>query len=239
MTSRLFGPTTGFAVSALLVSFMVTSIAYADGPEYSYIGISYEWTDVKNGMNAKIDENFNNGDFEGENIELSIGILDWLHATGEAFGYLDGTCSDCNINPDGTFYDADIESIKAGLGINLGLDMIGLSENADFVLRGSYIWAEISDLNLLSPSDVSDDGYAIEAMIWGRISDRADVFVGYEYERMDEVRNRNATIGLNYVMFGNISAFTRGIIFDSETGFELGLRWQFGGLFGGSLFGGN
>jgi len=231
MISRLFGTTTGIAVLAMLVSSLVTSVAYADGPEYSYIGISYEWTDVKNGMNANVDERYNSGDFTGENIELSIGILDWLHVTGEAFGYLDGSCNNCNTNVDGSFSDADVESIKAGVGINLGLDKIGLSENADFVLRGNYIYAEVSDLNITSPSDVSDDGWSVEAMIWGRISDRADVFVGYEYERMDEVRNRSATIGLNYIMFGSVSAFTRGIIFDSETGFELGLRWQFGQLF--------
>jgi len=231
MISRLFGPTTGIAVLAMLVSSLVTSIAYADGPEYSYIGISYEWTDVKNGMNVKVDDRYNQGDLTGENFELSIGILDWLHATGEAFGYMDGTCSNCNTNADGSTSDADIESIKAGLGINLGLDMIGLSENADFVLRGNYIYAEVSNLNATSPSNVSDDGWSIETMIWGRISDRADVFVGYEYERMSHVRNRSATIGLNYIMFGSVSAFTRGIIFDSETGFELGVRWQFGQLF--------
>jgi len=230
MILRLFGPTTGITVVALVVSSLVTSVACAAGPGYTYAGISYEWTDVKLGVNPNVDERYNNGTLEVDNIDLSLGILNWLHIQGQAFGYLDGTCKGCNTNPDGSTFDADIKGVKVGMGVNLGFDMIGLSENADLVLRGNYIYAEMENLNVTSPSDISDDGYSVEAMIRGQISDRADVSIGYEYHDMDEVSNSDVTVGINYRVIGGLSVLARGIIFDSESGFELGLRWYFGDL---------
>lgn len=234
MISRVFGPTTGMTVVALAVSSLFTSVADADGPEYTYIGISYEWTDVKYGVNPKVDDRFNNGDLEGENIEFSLGLLSWLHVQGQAFGYANGTCNNCNTNLDGSTFDADMEGFKVGAGVNLGLDLIGLSENADLVIRGNFIDAELSGLNINSPSTLSEDGWSAEAEIRGQISDRADVQIGFEYHDVGPVKNRDVTIGLNYRVLEGFSVLVRGIIFDSETGFELGVRWQFGDL----LFGG-
>jgi hypothetical protein len=230
MISRLFGPTTGIAILAMLVSSLVTSTAYADGPEYTYIGISYQWTDVKYATNPNVDERYNNGTLEGENIDFSLGILPWLHVAGQAFGYLDGTCKNCNTNVDGSFYDADIKAYKAGIGVNLGLDMIGLNADTDFIIRANYINTKMKTLNVTSPTSIDDNGYSIEGMINSQISDRADVFVGYEYYDMDKTSNSDVTIGLNYRVWKGLSVFSRGIIFDSESGFELGARGFFGGL---------
>lgn len=234
MISRFLGPTAGMALAALAVSIPVTSVARADGPGYTYVGISYEWTDVKYGVNPKSDARYNNGKIEGENIDLSIGILPWLHVRGQAFGYADGTCNNCNTGPSNSTFDADIEGYKVGLGVNLGLDLIGLSENVDLVVRGNFIDVELSKLNIATAT-VSDDGWSGEIMFRGKISDRADVQIGYEYQDVGDVKNRDVTVGLNYRVFDGLSLLARGLMFDSETGLELGIRWQFGDL----LFGGN
>jgi len=234
MISRLFGPTTSIVITALVVANLITSVAQAQGPEYTYIGISYEWTDIKYGVSPKGDARYNNGTLEGENIDLSIGILSWLHVQGQMFGYLNGTCKGCNTDNSGGQFDADMEAFKIGIGVNLGMDLIGGSDKVDLVLRGNYIDTTISNLNNASPSSVSDDGWSAEAQIRGQVSERADVFIGYEYQRLSDIKNRDMTIGVNYRFYKGLSVLGRAIVFDNETGFELGIRWQFGNqLFGG------
>jgi len=228
MISRLFGPATGMTALALVVAILSTSTAWADGPEYTYVGVSYEWTDIKYGVSPKVDDRFNNSTLQGENLDLSLGILSWLHVKGQAFGYLNGTCNKCNTKPDGSTGEADMEGYKIGMGANIGLDRIGLSEMVDFVLRGNFIHTKLSSLGSSSPSSISDDGWSVEGIIRGQISDRADIQVGYEYEDIGPVNNDDVTIGLNYRVYKDLSVLGRGIIFDNETGFELGLRWQFG-----------
>jgi len=233
MILRLFAPNAGFAIAVLAVATVLTSVARADGPDYTYVGISYEWTDVKYGINPRSDNRFNNGTLQGENLDLSLGILSWLHIKSQAFGYLSGTCRKCNTELSGGRTDADMEGYKIGLGVNLGLNLIGLSENADLVLRANYLDAELTNLGNSSPASVSDDGWSAESMIRGQVSDRADVFVGYEYQRLSNVRNRDVTIGLNYRVVKGLSVLGRAIVFGNQSGFELGLRWQFGGpIFG-------
>jgi len=231
MILRLFGPTLGTAIAAMAVFALFTSVAHAEGPEYTYIGISYEWTDVKYGVNPQVDDRFNNGTIEGENLDVSLGILSWLHVQGQAFGYFNGKCDNCSTNQaTGKNFDADMEGYKLGMGVNLGWDMVGLSDKIDLVLRGNYINTKLKKLSTGSPSSVSDEGWSAEAMIRGQISDRADAWVGYEYFRLNDTNNRNrdVKIGLNYRVYNGLSVLARGIIFDNETGFELGLRWQFG-----------
>ena len=228
MISRLFGPTAGISIVIMAAAGLVTPVAFATGPEYTYVGISYEWTDVKYGVNPKVEDSFNNGTLEGENIDFSLGVLSWLHVQGQAFGYLSGTCNGCNTNPSGRQSDADMKGYKIGIGANLGLDLIGLSENVDLVLRGNYIDTELSNLSVGSPSTISDNGWSTEVMIRGQISERAEVHVGYEYHRLSDVSNRDMTIGMNYRVFDKLALLGRAIVLDSETGFELGLRWYFG-----------
>ena len=230
MISRFFGPTTSLVIVALAVSNLITSVTQAAGPVYTYVGISYEWTDIKYGVSPKDDVRYNNGTLEGENIDLSIGILSWLHVKGQAFGYLSGTCKNRNTDSSGGQFDADMEGYKVGIGVNLGMDLIGGSDTVDLVLRGNYIDTTIKNLNTSSPSSASDDGWSAEAIIRGQVSDRADVHIGYEYHHLSDIRNRDITLGVNYRVYKGLSVLGRAIVFDDETGFELGLRWQFGDL---------
>jgi hypothetical protein len=96
-------------------------------------------------------------------------------------------------------------------------------------VRGNFIDTELSNLNIASAT-ISDDGWSGEIMFRGSVSDRADVQIGYEYQDVGNVKNRDVTVGLNYKVFDGLSILARGLMFDSETGLELGLRWQFGDL---------
>ena len=233
MISRLFEPTTGIAIAVMAISILATSPTQAEGPGpgYSYAGISYERTDVKYGLNPNVDDRYNSGSLEGENIDISLGLLEWLHVQGQAFGYLSGTCNNCNPDSSGNFFDADVQGYKFGVGFNPAI-----SERADFVVRLNYVDTEVSNLNNASPSRISDNGWSIETLINGQISEQAAVFVGYEYTELSDVSKGNITVGIDYRVFRGLAILGRGIIFDSQTGFEVGLRWYFGGPFIGDSY---
>ena len=99
------------------------------GPSYTYLGVSYEKTDVKNGIDPSSDARFNNGELEGYNIDASLGILNWLHVAGQ---YFDGDCVPCGTNANGNSFDQGFSTYKVGLGVNFGLDRIGLNDRTGF-----------------------------------------------------------------------------------------------------------
>ncbi len=76
-------------------------------------------------------------------------------------------------------------------------------------------------------------------MIRSQISPRTDFQVGYEYQQFNysgapDLKNSDVTIGLAFRLGWGVSLTARGIIFDDDSGFDLGVRWYFGDL----LFGG-
>lgn len=236
MMSRYFGAGQGLAIAVLTASVMVSTAARAEGegPSYTYLGASYEWTDVKYGLNPNVDERFNNGTIQGLNIEGSLGLLPWLHVAGE---YFDGDCDNCatdiNLNP----IDQDLSGFKVGLGLNLSFDLIGLNNRTDLVLRGNFI--NIDELGPTTPGStqtaLSGDGWSAEAMIRSQISPRAEFRVGYEFQQYDytgvsNVKNADVTIGLTYRVGWGVALTASGIIFDDDSGFDLGVRWHFGDL---------
>jgi len=234
MTSRFLGAGQGMALTVLAVSVLASAAARAEGPgpAYTYIGGSYEWTDVKYGVNPSADERYNNGTIEGYNVDASLGVLSWLHLLGQ---YFDGDCTGCGTNIDGSTYDQGFKGFKLGAGVNIGFDTIGWNDRTDLVLRAFYVDVEQSDLNPGSnPPTLSGDGWAGEGSIRSQISPRADFEVGYAYQDVGSVKNADVFIGLNYRVGWGFALLARGIIFDDDTGFELGARWYFGDLvFGG------
>ncbi|MFQ5635473.1 MAG: hypothetical protein ACE5G3_09125 [Gammaproteobacteria bacterium] len=195
------------------------------GPDYTHIGVGYEWTDVKFGVKPSTDERFNNGTMEGLNVDASFGLLPWLHVAGQ---YFDGDCDNCGTNPDGSFFSQDFSGYKIGLGVNVGFDTFGLNDRTDFVVRGHYIDVEHKKLNVDSGSGLSGDGWSAEGVIRSQISPRADFEVGYAYQDVSPVTNTDVIIGLNYRIGWDVALLARGNIFDDDTGFELGVRWYFG-----------
>ena len=233
MTSRFFGAVQGWAIAALMVTVMTSNTARAEGPgpDYTYLGVSYEWTDVKFGVKPSVDDRYNNGTMEGYNIDASLGVLGWLHLLGQ---YFDGDCSPCGTNPDLTLFDQGFKGYKLGAGINIGFDRVGWNDRTDLVLRGYYSDVEHSDLNVDSGTSLTGDGWIAEASIRSQLTPRAEFEVGYAYQDVGTVKNSDVIVGLNYRLFWGVSLLAKGIIFDDDTGFELGLRWYFGDLiFGG------
>lgn len=224
MFSHYLGSGTGLAITAVIASVLFPAAVWADGPGYTYLGATYEWTDVKYGVNPGVDSNFNNGSFEGADIDLSLGVLSWLHVAGQAFS---GDCLKCGTDESGGQFDQDFTGYKIGLGFNVGLDLIGLNEDTDVVLRGNFIDV---DIDSQTQSSITDDGWSAEGLVRSQISEHAEVMVGYEYEDVGPVKNRDLKVGLAYQFKWGLTLTTNAIVFDDDTGFDLGIRWYFGKL---------
>ncbi len=162
MISR-FVATKNFITLVLAVMLLPVAV-WADGPSFTYVGASYEWTDSKFGVDPSDDANFNEGSIAGVNIEGSLGILSWLHIAGE---YFTGDCVDCGSTGDGGKHDLDFDGYQVGIGLNTGLSLIGLSDNTDFILRGYYV-----DVDL---NNIIGDGWAAEAQLRNQFSDRVEL----------------------------------------------------------------
>jgi len=219
MNSRLLSATKAVFVPVIL-SVALPMAASAENPRYTFVGINYEWTDVKYAADPSSDPNFNNGDFEGVNFEGSVGLLSFLHLAGE---YFTGDCNKCAASTPGT-PDIDYDGFKLGAGLNFGLGLFGLGDNTDAILRASYLDVELDT----QPKKIDDDGWSVEGLLRSQISDKTDVEFGYEWQDVGETENRNLLIGLNYEIWSGIALSARGIIFDDDTGFSLGARWFFG-----------
>jgi hypothetical protein len=237
MISRYLGAGKGLFRAGLMVTALFSTAGWADGPGYTYLGASYEWTDVKYGINPSGDPNYNNGGIEGVNLDLSLGILSWFHVTGQ---YFTGDCTGCSTtiqNGEPTNVDLDYEGYKLGIGFNINLNE---KENTDFVIRANYIDA---DMKTPVPGGATGDGFSILGQIRSQISEKADVMVGYEYTEIDQtgsstLKNRDMLVGVGYRVWKGLSLNGNAIVFDNDTGFDLGIRWYFGGLWDGdSLIG--
>jgi len=224
MNSRDLGPGIALAITALMAIALFPAAAWADGPGYTYVGASYEWTDVKYGVNPGVDENFNYGKFEGANIDASLGILGFMHINAQVFS---GDCLGCGTDSSGAEFDQDFTAYKIGLGFNLGLDLIGLDENTDVIFRGNFIDV---DMDSQTQGSITDDGWSLEGVIRSQISEKAEVLVGYEYQDVGPVKNRDLKVGVAYNFWGGITLTGDAIVFDDDTGFSLGVRWYFGRL---------
>ena len=224
MISRYLGPGAGLAISALMAGILLPTAVWADGPGYTYLGASYEWTDVKYGVYPGDDPNFNNGKFEGVNLDASLGILGFMHLNGQVFS---GDCLDCGTDSNGNEFDQDFTGYKIGLGVNLALDLIGLDEDTDFIVRGNYIDV---DMDSQTQGSITDDGWSAEGVIRSQISEKAEVMIGYEYQDLGSVKNRDMKVGLGYEFWGGLTLTANAIVFDDDTGFDIGVRWYFGKL---------
>ena len=109
MISRYLGAIKGIVRMALTATLLLSGAVWADGPGYTYIGASYEWTDVKYAVEPNNDPIYNFGSIEGVNLDASFGILGWLHFTGQ---YFDGDCTNCSDMPQGD--DLDFSGFKLG-----------------------------------------------------------------------------------------------------------------------------
>ena len=235
MASRWFGTRAAQAALALEgIAFGSAASAEAESPRYSFIAFNYEETEIKEGVDPSDDINFNFGDFKLVTIQGGIGITDWFHLNGE---YWTGDCSECESvvipgsDPERTnISDTDFEGFKIGGGINYALDRIGLPQ-ADLILRAHYIEVDLDGVD-------DEDGYTFDTLLRAQVSEKAEIWVGTEYQDLDEVENIDVVIGLGYEFWKGLTLTGSGIVFNNASGFDIGLRWYFGDalLDGDSLF---
>jgi hypothetical protein len=201
-------------IALVLASLLLPAAAWADGPRYTYVGASYEWTDSKFGVDPSDDANFNDGSIAGVSIEGSLGILSWLHIAGE---YFTGDCVDCASTGAGGTSDVDFDGYQAGIGFNYAIN-----DKVDIILRGYYV-----DVDL---SDIIGDGWASEVEFRSQFSDRVELQAGFAYQDLDTVQNSDFNVGLLYQVWDGVSLTARGTVAASDVGFDLGVRWYFGDL---------
>jgi len=233
MALRLLGTSAAQVVLALVGLGLGSTAIAADKPavetpRYSYIAFNFESTETKEGVDPSDDPAFNNGDFSLFTAQGSLGITDWFHLHGE---YFDGNCNRCESNTfetdpgpppvnSTTISDRDFNGYKIGGGINYALGFIGLDE-ADIVLRAHYL-----DISLDGAED--DNGYSVDTLLRAQVSDRAEVWAGTEYQNIADIENIDIVIGLGYDLWQGLTLTGSGIIFNNESGFDIGLRWYFG-----------
>lgn len=193
----------------------MSSAVMAEGPSYTYSGISYEWTDSKFGIDPSEDAEFNNGSIEGVSLEVSLGILSWFHIAGE---YFTGDCVDCG-GTGNSASDIDFNGYQIGSGLSTGLGFIGLSNETDFILRGYYIDVELDKID--------ENGWGFEGQIRSQYSERTEIEIGYAYQDVANVQNRDLNFGLIYRVWRELALTTRATLAGSDTGFDLGVRWYF------------
>ncbi|MCC5794064.1 MAG: outer membrane beta-barrel protein [Chromatiales bacterium] len=207
------------AVAVAASALLPLAAAAEGGPRYTYLGASYEWTDVKYAVRAP------GSSHDGINIEGSVSLSSWLHLFG---GYYDG---DFGLQLDEEFaaelglppakVDFDFSGYHVGLGVSYPLTSM-----IDIVGRAAYVSAEL-DTPL---GRIDDDGFMVEGLVRAMISDNIEVQVGYSYTdlRDADIQNRDLSLGLVYNVTNEVAVRLRGVVFDNDTSLELGIRLYFG-----------
>jgi hypothetical protein len=219
MACRFWETSAARAVLALVSLGVGAAAVAAETPRYTYFGINYEETETKEGVDPSGDSNFNNGDFTLGTVQGALGLTDWSHLHGE---YFTGTCNNCKGAPGqpGGVGNRDIDGYKIGGGVNLSLGKIGLPQG-DFVLRAHYLYVDLDGID-------DESGYSVDTLLRTQLSERAEIWAGTEYQNLDDIKNIDIVIGLGYDLWEGVELTGSGIIFNNESGFDIGLRWNFG-----------
>lgn len=201
---------------ALAVAALLPLAAQGDeGPRYSYLDASYQWSDVNYAVRA--DESKH----EGFRFEGSVALSDWLHVFGD---YYNGDFSTPQVldpdaeEPEFRNVDLDFTGYSLGLGVSYPI-----ASRVDLVGQVAYVNAELEDTD--------DSGFRLQGMIRGMVSDRAEVQLGYTYTDIggdSDIQSRDITLGIVYNVTGQLAVRASGIVFDNDSGLELGVRYNFG-----------
>lgn len=203
------------------------------GPRYSHLDASYQWTDINYAVKQE------GGQHQGFKINGSVALANFgpvgLHLFGEFFdGEFSGVRASCDDGEGGSIIfggDRDSQSLAGGLGISYRM-----AENTDIVVRGAYV--DISEFETPNSScqlvSGSDDGYFAEGMVRSELSENVEIEAGFRYSDLSEsnISNSDVLLGLGYHVTDYLTLRVRGVVFDDDTGFELGARMYFGSFLG-------
>jgi opacity protein-like surface antigen len=195
--------------------------ALAEGPQYTYVDAGYQWMDTNNAVRL------DSGQHEGIKLNASLGLAEFgsfgVHLFGE---YFDGDYK----GAEGGCGDRDSQSYVAGIGARYRL-----TPTTHLVANVGYadVEMDVADSDCLKTS-VSDDGYAVEGLIRSSLSEQVEIEAGYRYTELSDsdIDNRDAIIGLGYLFNDQLTLRVRGVVFDDDTGIELGVRYSFASLLG-------
>ncbi|MCL4790566.1 MAG: outer membrane beta-barrel protein [Gammaproteobacteria bacterium] len=197
--------------------------ASAEGPQYNYFDAGYQWIDTNNAVRM------DSGQHEGIKLNASLGLAEFgpvgLHLFGEYFdGDYSGSADGCG--------DRDSQSYVAGLGAHYRL-----TPTTHLVANVGYVDSEmdvVSDTDSCAKTSVSDDGYEVEGLIRSSLSENIELEAGYRYTDLSDsdIDNRDAIIGLGYLVNDRLTLRVRGVVFDDDTGIELSVRFNFASLLG-------
>jgi opacity protein-like surface antigen len=193
-----------------LLTGIWTSASAAEGPRYSYFGAAYQWSDVNYAIKQE------GGQHEGVHLDGSLGVFDsgdfGLQLIAE---YFDG---------DFTGFGPDQDSTSYGAGIGISYSV---TDAVDLVARGQFINAELDSID--------DDGYSVEGAVLGQIAENVELEVGYRYSDLkdSDISNNDVILSLGYQVYDWLTLRGSGVVFDDDTGIELGVRAYFGDFMGG------
>ncbi len=203
------------------------------GPRYSYFDAGYAWKDINYAVGQ------DGGTHEGIVLRGSLGLLDLgpvgIQVFGEFFdGDFSGTTTQCDGGEGGTLTsskDRDSQSIAGGLGAYLPI-----AEKTNIEVRVAYVdiseFEQPNDLCQLVSGD--DDGYFGEVMIRSKLSENVELEAGFRYAELSDsnISNNDVLLGLGYDVTDYLTLRATGIVFDTDTGFELSARMYFGTFLG-------
>lgn len=205
---------------------------WSGGPRYSYFDAGYQWADVNYAVKQE------GGQHEGIKLNGSVGLKRFgrfsLHAFGEYFdGEFSGVDTPCDAGDGPTAFsgDRDSRSMAGGLGLSYAV-----TETTHVVGRVAYV--DISKFETPTSTcglaDGDDSGYFVEGMVRGLVSSNVELEAGVRYSDLDDsgISDTDVILGITYSITDYLALRARGVVFDDDTGVELGARLYFGSFIG-------
>lgn len=228
---RIFSP----VLLALAGSLWITCSVAADadgGLRSTYLDAGYQWADVNYAIKQ------NGGTHEGMKLDGSLGLARFgklgVHLYGEYFnGDFTGVSTTCGTGEDRTTIsgDRDSEAMAAGLGLSYPV-----WDKTQAIARAAYV--DIIDFQVPDSScqlvSADDHGYFVEGLVRSALSEKVDIEAGVRYSdlRDSDISDTSVVLGIGYHVTDYLSLRARGIVFDDDTGLEIGARVYFGNLLG-------
>lgn len=209
----------------LLAGVWASTAIAAETPRYTWLGVAYQKTDVNYVVKL------NGAEHDGVKVDLSLGLAEFgrfgVHVFGEYFdGDFGGACltavDTSGVCPAAGRGDRDSKSWVGGAGLSYGL-----TDATHVVGSVAYLNAELEDAD--------EDGYTAQLLLRSALSERVELEGGYRYSDVggaSDISNNDILIGLGYHLTDWLSLRGRGIVFDDDTGWEVGFRMYFGGFLG-------
>lgn len=221
------------AGAALIPAGKAVAEDWSGGPRYSYFDAGYQWTDVNYAVKQE------GGQHEGIKLNGSINLAEFdrvgIHLFGEFFdGDFSGVRTTCDGGEGGSTSftgSRNSQSIAGGLGASYAI-----SESTDIVGRLAYV--DITDFetpnNLCQLVSGDDSGYFAETMIRSQMSENVEIEAGIRYSDLSDsgIDNTDVLLGLGYHVTDYLTIRARGVVFDDDTGIEIGARLYFGSFLG-------